>query len=130
MVQKNKLLHAQIKNPLLVRKTLLESAISTAEVLRSMQILRKIKSEENKRKMELKRLFEEVKILRTKLEEHELPPLSEVKHEKINKKVPKKIIIKEEMKKQRYQEKMIGREEEKSGIDLEIDQLREKIRNL
>ncbi|MBI2507395.1 hypothetical protein HYV89_00390 [Candidatus Woesearchaeota archaeon] len=125
-----KLLHAQIKNPLLVRKTLLESAISTAEILRSMQVLRKIKAEENRKKAELKGLFEEVRILRAKLEEKELPPLGEIKHEKINKNVPKKILIREEVRKQRNQERILGKETEKSGIDLEIDNLREKIRNL
>ena len=130
MIQKNKLLHAQIKNPLLVRKTLLESAISTAEILRSMNVLRKIKSEENRKKAELKRLFEEVRILRTKLEEKELPPLGEVKHEKIRKNVPKKVLIGEEVRKQRNQERLLGKEAEKSGLDLEIDNLREKIRNL
>ena len=130
MMQKNKLLHAQIKNPLLIRKTLLESAISTAEILRSMNVLRKIKSEENRKKAELRKLFEEVKILRTRLEEKELPPLTEVKHEKIKKNVTKKVLINEEVKKQRNQERLLGKEAEKSGLDLEIDNLREKIRNL
>ena len=85
---------------------------------------------ENRKKAELKRLFEEVRILRTKLEEKELPPLGEVKHEKIRKNVPKKVLIGEEVRKQRNQERLLGKEAEKSGLDLEIDNLREKIRNL
>ena len=125
-----KLLHAQIKNPIFVRKTLLESAISSAEILKSMHFLKKLKSEENKKKLELRRLFEEIRILRTKLEEKELPPLSEIKHEKIKRSIPKKILIKEENRKQKQQERLFGKETEKSGLDLEIDNLREKIRNL
>ncbi len=129
-MQKSKILHAQIKNPILVRKTLLESAIFTAEVLKSMHEFRKLKSLENRKKAELKRLFEEIKILRTKLEEKELPHLAEVKHEKIKKNVAKKVLINEEINKQRTQERLLGKETEKSGLDLEIDKLREKIRNL
>ena len=125
-----KLLHAQIKNPLFVRKTLLESAIYSAEILKSMHFLKKLKSEENKKKLELRRLFEEIRILRTKLEEKELPPLSEIKHEKIKRSIPKKILIKEENRKQKQQERLFGKETEKSGLDLEIDNLREKIKNL
>ncbi|MBI2105509.1 hypothetical protein HYT56_01575 [Candidatus Woesearchaeota archaeon] len=130
MVAKSKLLHARIQNPLLVRKTLLESAISIAEVLKSMRILKKISSEKNKRKTELKKLFDEIRILRTKLEEHELPPLSEIKDEKISKKVQKKELISEEIRKQKQQEKMLSKELEKSSLDFEIDQLKEKIRGL
>ncbi|MBS3150868.1 hypothetical protein J4443_00620 [Candidatus Woesearchaeota archaeon] len=129
-MQKGKLLHAQIKNPILVRKTLLESAISTAEALKSMHEFKKLKSLEGRKKAELRRLFEEVKILRTKLEEEELPRLTEIKHEKIKEDVSKKVLIKEEIKKQRKQETILGKETEKSGLDLEIDRLREKIRNL
>lgn len=129
-MQKSKLLHAQIKNPILVRKTLLESAISSAEILRSMHESRKLRSLENRKKAELRRLFEEIKVLRAKLEERELPHLSEVRHEKINKGSSKEALIKEEVKKQKSQEKLLGKEAEKSGLDLEIDKLREKIRNL
>ena len=129
-MQKSKLLHAQIKNPIFVRKTLLESAISSAEMMRSMHELKRLKSIETKKKSELKRLFEEIRVLRTKLEESELPPLSEVSHEKVKKKVQKNQVIKEEVKKQKKQEKLLGNETEKTGIDLEIDKLREKIRNL
>lgn len=129
-MQKSKLLHAQIKNPILVRKTLLESAISSAEVAKSIHEFKKFKNLQNKKKLELKKLLEEVRILRTKLEEHELPRLSEVRHEKIKKNVPKKILIREEVKKQRAQENMLGKETEKSGLDLEIDELRERIRKL
>ena len=129
-MQKSKLLHAQIKNPIFIRKTLLESAISSAEVIRSMHELKRIKSIENKKMSELKRLFEEIKVLRTKLEEHELPHLSEVRHEKVKKAVKKNQVIKEEIKKQKSQERLLGQETEKSGLDLEIDNLREKIRNL
>lgn len=129
-MQKSKLLHAQIKNPILVRKTLLESAISSAEILRSMHELKRIKSLEHKKKIELRRLFEEIKVLRAKLEERELPHLSEVRHEKIKKGSSRESLIKEEVKKQKSQEKLLGKEVEKSGLDLEIDKLREKIRNL
>jgi len=133
MATKSKLLHARIQSPLLVRKTLLESAISTAEILKSMHMLKKISAEKNKRKIELRKLYEEIKVLRAKLEEYELPPLSEVQHEKINKKdqkMPKKRMIKEEVRKQKQQERMIVKESEKTGLDLEIDQLKDRIRNL
>ncbi|MEK6856403.1 MAG: hypothetical protein AABX49_00150, partial [Nanoarchaeota archaeon] len=128
-VQKNKILHAQIKSPIFVRKTLLETAISSAEIIKSMHELKKLKSIENKKWGEMKKLFDEVKILRTKLEEHELPPLSEIRQEKIKKNVPKKQLIREEAKKQKKQERLLETETEKSGLDLEIDKLREKIRN-
>ncbi len=129
-MQKSKLLHAQIKNPIFVRKTLLESAILSAEIIRTVHEFKKLKSLENKKKAELKRLFEEIKVLRTKLEEQELPPISEVKQEKIKGNVPKKQLIREETKKQKQQEKLFEKDTEKSGLDLEIDKLKEKIRNL
>ncbi len=129
-MQKSKLLHAQIKNPIFVRKTLLESAISSAEVMRSMHEYRRLRSLESKKKSELRKLFEEIRVLRTKLEEQELPHLSEVRHEKVKRKVQKNQVIKEEVKKQKQQEKLLVHESEKSGLDLEIDKLREKIRNL
>ena len=129
-MQKNKILHAQIKNPIFVRKTLLESAISSVEIIKSMHEFKRLKNIENKKNNELRKLFEEIKILRTKLEEQELPPLSEVRQEKIKKNVPKKQLIREEAKKQKKQERLLETETEKSGLDLEIDKLKEKIRNL
>jgi|SRR3989344_1155678 len=130
--KQEKLLHARIQNPLLIRKTLLESAISSAEILKSMKILRQFKSEETKKKIELKKLIDEIKVLRDKLEEHELPPLYSVQHEKINKIVPKKKLMHEESSKRKKQERILGKETKRiaSPLDSEIEALKERIRNL
>ena len=104
--KQEKILHARIQNPLLIRKTLLESAITSAEILKSHSLLRKIRSEKNKRKTELKKIFDEIKSLKNKLEEHELPPLNRVTHEKVKKTVPKKKLIKQEKGKRKKQEQI------------------------
>lgn len=131
---KNKLLHARIQNPLLIRKTLLESAILSAEILRKTKALKKIHTEKNKKKTEIRKLIEEVKTLRIQLEDRELPPLESVKHEKIVKRVPKKKLLRAEKSRRKQQEKILKAEskedQELSGLDLEISQLRDKIRNL
>ena len=128
--KQEKLLHARIQNPLLIRKTLLESAIASAEILKSMKTLKQIKSQEIKGRAELKKLMDEVKSLRDKLEEHELPSLEKVKHEKVNKVVQKKKLIHEEARKRKKQEKILGKETKVSPLDSEIETLRERIRNL
>jgi|SRR3989344_2392852 len=128
--KQEKLLHARIQNPLLIRKTLLESAIASAEILKSMKTLKQIKSQEIKGRAELKKLMDEVKSLRDKLEEHELPSLEKVKHEKVNKVVQKKKLIHEETRKRKKQEKILGKETKVSPLDSEIETLRERIRNL
>ena len=128
--KQEKLLHARIQNPLLIRKTLLESAIASAEILKSMKTLKQIKSQEIKGRVELKKLMDEVKSLRDKLEEHELPSLDKVKHEKVNKVVQKKKLIHEEARKRKKQEKILGKETKVSPLDSEIETLRERIRNL
>jgi len=141
---KEKLLHAQIQNPLFVRKTLLESAIISAELVKSFHNFKKTKTKENKEKSELRALYNEMKILINKLEEKELPPLAAVKHEKIKKIIPKERLIKEEGKHRKRQEKIlekekpqqpkvkteIKKEEKLTGIDLEISKLKNKIKNL
>ena len=130
--KQEKLLHARIQNPLLIRKTLLESAISSAEILKSMKVLKQVKAESTKKKMELKKLIDEVKVLRDKLEEHELPALDSVRHEKIDKIVPKGKLIKQEKGKRRKQEKILNKETKNSisPLDSEIEEMRERIRNL
>jgi|TARA_B100001971_G_C18143158_1_gene511517 hypothetical protein len=131
---KEKLLHARIQNPLLIRKSLLESAITSAEILKTGRELGKIKTEKNKKKTEIKKIINEIKELSFQLEEKELPPLNVVSKEKIKKVVPKRKLVKEETSKRKKQERILKTEskedQELSGIDLEISNLKDKIRKL
>ncbi|MAG45275.1 MAG: hypothetical protein CMH63_00695 [Nanoarchaeota archaeon] len=131
---KEKLLHARIQNPLLIRKSLLESAITSAEILKIGKDLGKIKTEKNKKKTAIKKIINEVKELSLQLEEHELPPLNVVSKEKIKKAVPKRKLVKEEKSRRKKQERILKIEskedQELSGIDLEISNLKDKIRKL
>ena|SRR3989344_6811898 len=129
---KEKLLHARISNPLFLRKTILESAIMSAEMAKSAVDLKAIKTQKNKHKMQLNKLFSEIKILRNRLEEHELPSLSLVQSEKPKGLKGVKKDEKVEKLKRKKQEIILKKEKDSAHLilDSEINQLKERIRNL
>lgn len=132
MPKEKKLLHARVQNPLFVRKTLLESAIICAEMAKAVSEFKKTGVIKNKHKTQLKKLYAEIKILRTKLEEHELPPLSIVKKEKPKGLKEKKQEEKIEVSKRKKQESMLEKERAShyGVLNSEISELKERIRNL
>lgn len=130
MTAKDKLLHAKVQSPLLIRKTLLEAAISLSEINKSAKELKAIKAEKTKKVREFKNHLEEMKTLCIQLEDRELPSVSTVDKEK-TKKIPKTKFLKEELRKVKKEEKTLERRHGHDVMaEVEIAQLREKIRRL
>lgn len=126
MPKEKQLVHARIENPILVRKTLLESAILTTELLKSYQKLRKIRTEKKHYKVEFRQNLQEIKNLLEKLELQELPRPPTIPKLHTFKEVGKE--IKKEKIKRIKQEKLL--ESESSELDSELRRLQEKLENL
>lgn len=126
IIMPKQLVHAQVKNPILVRKTLLESAILITEILKSYQKFKKIRTQKQHFKIQLKKDLQEIKQLIEKLEIHELPRPPSIPKPHSSPIVKKE--IKKEIKEQIKQEKLI--EHEHSEFDAELKKLQEKLKNL
>lgn len=125
MSKPKQIVHAQIKNPILVRKTLLESAILVTEMLKSFQRIKRIRVEKKHYKNELKTNFDEIKKLIEKLSDYELPKLPLMHHaqpKQVKKEIKKEIIKRVE------QEKLV--EKGYSDLDNELKKLQDKLKNL
>jgi len=120
------LVHAQLKNPILVRKTLLESAILTTEILKSYQKIKKIRTQKQKFKTQLKKDLQEIKQLVEKLEIHELPRPPQIPHSHKSPVIKKE--LKKEVKEQIKQERLLNHEH--SELDSELKKLQDKLKNL
>jgi hypothetical protein len=135
---KARIVHAQIKNPVLLRKTILESSISSIENLKILKNIKQIKKRKGKLKAELRTLSKEFKDLLFFLEET-LPKPSEVgiNPQKESEKEIKKV-IKTETKKRNSQKKLIEKTteknenpfEQKDKFDFDIEELKNKIGEL
>jgi hypothetical protein len=132
--KKNKVMHAQVSSPVLVRKTILETSILTIENLKILKNIKQIKKRKNKLKVELRRLCKEMKIETMTFEEY-LPPPAEVgiSIQKESEREIKKN-AREEAKKRKGQETLVVKTTEtenpleaKDQFDFDIEKLKEKI---
>ncbi len=127
MAKKKEIVHAQVKNPILIRKTILESAIFATEILNSLQKFKKIKKEKQQFRIKLKKELQEIKSLIEKLEIHELPRPPSIPHPSSAPLIKKE--FKKEAKKQIKEEtKLI--ETKHSEFDVELKKLQEKLKAL
>ena len=126
IIMPKQLVHAQVKNPILVRKTLLESAILATEILKSHQKIKKIRTQKHHFKTQLKKDLQEIKQLVEKLEIHELPRPPSIPSPHKSPVIKKE--LQKEVKEQIKQEKLL--EVEHSELDSELKKLQEKLKNL
>jgi len=120
--KEKKIVHARITRPVLVRKTLLECAILTTEILKSHQNIKKIRTQKTRLKIQVKKEIQMLKILTQKLEESELPRPPELTKEKP--KTPKN--IKKELKEEVHKRKL----QENLEIDSELENLQRKLKSI
>ena len=145
MPAKKRIVHAQIQNPVLLRKTILETNILSIENLKVLKNIQQIKKRKDKLKIELRKLCKEMRdeviifedLLPTK-EEAGVQPEQETAREL-------QLETKEEAKKRRKQQKLLEKTshkkapkfieevnpfEKKDELDFDIDKLKEKIKGL
>ncbi|MAG52905.1 MAG: hypothetical protein CMH62_02990 [Nanoarchaeota archaeon] len=136
--RKAKVVHAQIGNPVLVRKTLLETSILSIENLKILKNIRQVKKRKDKLKTELRRQCREMRQLIIEFEGI-LPPLSEVgiHPQKESEKVVKKVAKKEAVKRKDQEKLMVKTTEQtknpfeqRDQLDFDIDKLKQKISGL
>ena len=125
MQKPKQIVHAQVRNPILVRKTLLESAIAVTELQKSLQKIKKIRAEKKHFKNELKISYDEIRKLIEQLATSELPRPPSMPHQSF-KQLKKE--IKKETTKRVEQEKLVQHED--SGLDYELKKLQDKLKNL
>ena len=134
---KPKIIHAQIKNPVFVRKTILEASILSLENIKILKNIMQIKRRKGKLKADIRRECKEMRDLVTEFE-NTLPSPSEIG---INvQRESEKELTREsrgEEKRRLKQEKLIVKTTEKdevfgqkSELDFDIQKLKEKIRGL
>ena len=119
MQKPKQIVHAQVRNPILVRKTLLESAISITEMQKSLQRIKKIRAEKRHFKNELKINYGEIRKLIEQLAVSELPRPPSMPHQSF--KHLKKEIKKETVKRVE-QERLVQHED--SGLDMSLKNFR------
>lgn len=66
-------LHVQVNNPIDKRREILESAVTSTELLQRYQDFKKIRQEKNKQRAIFKKLIKEINMLMKELEIQELP---------------------------------------------------------
>jgi hypothetical protein len=136
--KKIKAVHAQIENPVLVRKTILEGNILSIENLKLLKNIKQLKKRKTKLKTELRRLNKEMEADLLAFEEY-IPQPSDVgiNPEKHTEKEIKQN-RREEERKRKTQEKLLvktAKKEEnpfeaKDEFDFDIEKLKSKINGL
>ena len=136
--RKPKIIHAQIKSPVLLRKTILEASILSLENLKILKNIRQIKRRKDKLKMHLRKECKEMKDMTDKFCEV-IPHPSEIGiHVEKESERETKVETKVEEKKRNKQEKLMVKTtkkdespfEQKDEFDFDIDKLKEKIKGL
>ncbi len=135
---KPRIVHAQIKNPVLLRKTILESSIASIENLKILKNIKQIKKRKGKLKSELRAIGKEFKDLILFFEET-LPKPNEVgvNPQRESEKEIKRV-TKTETKKRSSQENLMAKTtednedpfEQKDKFDFDIEKLKSKIGEL
>ncbi len=126
MPKEKQLVHARINSPILVRKTLLESAILATEILKSYQKTKKIRAQKLHYKSQLRNNLQEIKSLVDKLEMQELPKPPSITKPSAHGKADKE--IKQEKTKRINQERLL--ESKSTELDIELKKLQERLKNL
>jgi len=125
--KKPELTYTQIQEPLTIRRSVLEAALYSAEILKSYENLKKIHAEKDAYKKKLKTIIANIKILNSRITE-ELPELPQEERPQPVKKPepikPLKVEIKIPIKKKLMQPVA------KSGLDLELEDIKSKLENL
>lgn len=125
--KKPELTYTQIQEPLNVRRSVLEAALYSAEILKSYENLKKIHAEKDAYKRKLKTIINNIKILNNRITE-ELPELPQEEKPTPFKKPapikPPKIEIKIPIKKKEIQPAV------KSQLDLELADIKSKLEEL
>jgi len=133
--RKPKIIHAQIKSPVLLRKTILEASILSLENLKILKNIRQIKRRKDKLKMHLRK---EMKDMTDKFEEL-IPHPSEIginveRESEREIRVETKVEEKKRNKQERLMVKTTKKDEspfeQKDEFDFDIDKLKEKIKGL
>lgn len=134
---KPKIIHAQIKSPVFVRKTILEASILSLENIKILKNIMQIKRRKGKLKADLRKECKEMRDLVTEFE-NMLPSPSDVGMN-VQRESEKELTreAREEEKRRFKQEKLIVKASEKdevfgqrSELDFDIQKLKEKIRGL
>lgn len=136
--RKTKIIHARIKNPVLVRKTLLEAGILSLENLKILKNIRRIKKRKDKLKMDIRRECNDMRSMVTKFQE--LLPQPEEIGINVQKESEKELRSESrfEERKRKSQERLMAKTtrkeenpfEQKDELDFDIEKLKEKIKGL
>ncbi|MBU2639672.1 MAG: hypothetical protein KKG75_03110 [Nanoarchaeota archaeon] len=136
--KKSKVIHAQVSNPVLVRKTILETSILSLENLKILKNIKQIKRRKAKLKTELRKLCKEMQD-QSLIFEGKIPSPDEVgiSPEKETEKEIRKV-AREEGRKRKSQEKLMVKTtkkeenpfEQKDQLDFDIEKLKSKIKGL
>ena len=81
-VKEEVLVHARISNPIFVRKTLLESAILGAEILKGYERIKKLEVTKISYRNQVKKIIKELRELVSELETEKLPKVPHVSEAK------------------------------------------------
>ncbi len=136
--RKPKIIHARIKNPVLVRKTLLEAGILSLENLKILKNIRRIKKRKDKLKMDIRRECNDMRSMVIKFQE--LLPQPEEIGINVQKESEKELRVESraEERKRKSQERLMAKTtrkeenpfEQKDELDFDIEKLKEKIKGL
>lgn len=136
--RKQKIIHAQIKSPVLVRKTILEASILSLENLKILRNIRQIKRRKAKLKADLRKECREMNEITAEFLDV-IPSLGDIGL-RVQKESERDLMreISEEGKKRFEQERLISKSvvskesvfEQKDELDFSIDKLKEKIKGL
>lgn len=136
--RKPKIIHARIKNPVLVRKTLLEAGILSLENLKILKNIRRIKKRKDKLKMDIRRECNDMRSMVIKFQE--LLPQPEEIGINVQKESEKELRSESrfEERKRKSQERLMAKTtrkeenpfEQKDELDFDIEKLKEKIKGL
>ena len=136
--RKPKIVHAQVKSPVLVRKTILETSILSIENLKILNNIRHLKKRKNKLKVDLRKMCKEMREHIVHLEDV-MPHPSEIGIH-VQKESEKQLrrTVKTEIEKVQEQEKKMVRTteqnenpfEQKDEFDFDIEKLKEKMGKL
>ncbi len=127
------LVHARISNPIFVRKTLLESAILGAEVLKGYERIKKLEITKVSYRNQVKKIIKELRELVTELENEKLPKVPHIANPKED---IKSKVISEEIKEREFVQSERAKKPVKFTkthsdiLDEEIRRLQERINKL
>ena len=136
--RKPRIVHAQVKSPVLVRKTILEASISSIENLKILKNIRQLKKRKNKLKVDLRRICKEMREHIVHLEDI-MPHPSEIGiHVQKESEQQLKRVVRAEVEKVQEQEKKMVKTseqnenpfEQRNEFDFDIDKLKEKMNEL